>query len=76
MVELSKKEAAAQQIDGAISHFFSGETVCAVTLAGAAEASMPEPDSSAGFVLGKVRSDGPEKTTMSERKIVSELNDV
>jgi hypothetical protein len=44
MAMLSRQDAAAELVDGAIGAWFDGRYACAITLAGAAENGMPKPD--------------------------------
>jgi hypothetical protein len=52
-IEVVKKQAAQRQIDAAIEHIYKSEFECAVTLAAAAEASLPDTKNDHGWAYLK-----------------------
>jgi len=75
IVPMTKKQAAAEQIDQAIRLWREGFIASAVTLAGAAEGSMPEPQG--GTLFGWLKVAGIEALQLPEKQVVAQsLNHV
>ena len=74
---MTKEEAVKQLIDGAMRANEAGQHACAITLAGAAEDTMPDPDEKHLFTItrdaftGYTEVDGQ---TMTEKQVVRFLN--
>ena len=85
-MEINKRDAAVHQIKTAIDCFFAQDPVCAITLAGAAEESLPEPpkESDKKYYLGIIKGmrkeyymkeyDLDEKDIPSEKDLIREIN--
>lgn len=71
-MRISRRDATSEQIDQAIHAFFTGLTASPVTLAGAAEASLPDVDV---FMLSVMKTMGSQRG-LSENEVVHRVNEV
>lgn len=71
---ISKEQSAAEHIDVAIQLFLSGKSlICALTLAGAAEDSMPKPSDTDTTLFSLMKRDGPTRFQREERDLVTSI---
>jgi hypothetical protein len=75
VVIISKKAAAAQQIETAILLYHKGNVVCATTLCGAAEGCIPQPNGSYLFEERKAFFKSVSGGRISEREAVAVMNE-
>jgi hypothetical protein len=73
-VRVSKREAAEEQIDQAIRSLLTDLFVCAVTLAGAAEDSLPDTERPEEVLVDLMRSHGPGRTGLSQKQLMQRFN--
>jgi hypothetical protein len=72
---VSKQDAASEQIDQAIRSFFAGLVASAVTLAGAAESSLPAPEDPDSSLFCVLKTEGA-KRGLLEKDIIKLTNEV
>lgn len=68
-MKVSKQYVAAEQIDQAIRLLFTNFIVSAVTLAAAAEVSLPDTDNSGGALFELMRDRGVNRTGLSQKEL-------
>jgi hypothetical protein len=73
-VELTKTEAAQQQLEGAIANLFLGNWACAITLAGAAEIMLYEVNENVDL-FKTAKAIAPEHFNINETQLVNLLNE-
>jgi hypothetical protein len=75
-VRFSKQDAATLQIDQSIECLFANSLIPAITLAAAAEDSMPATENSEEVLVDLIRTQGPRRIGLSQKEVMDLFNKI